>query len=180
MVRTLWLDTEEKIQEFFMLVDYRRRYIQQSLYLLEDSFGINFKLYNTYGPSSSWNIDRTSNIDRVNISLIFEIKFATRTEVVLLPEITQVIKDYIEDFNSTDKAIHMPNLITYVKNLYTDSIEYIKFVGLNNYTDSLWQSIYQNPKLKDDYFSYTQTVPEFINIHTLTTGDPDITFNVVE
>jgi hypothetical protein len=137
-------------------------------------------LYNTYGPSSSWNIDHTSNIDRVNISLKFEIKFATRTEVVLLPEITQVIKDYIEDFNSTDKAIHMPNLITYVKNLYTDSIEYIKFVGLNNYTDSLWQSIYQNPKLKDDYFSYTQTVPEFINVHTLTTGDPDITFNVVE
>jgi hypothetical protein len=180
VVRTLWLDDEDKVSTFFYLVDYRRRYIQESLYLLEDSFGINFKLYNTYGPSTSWNVDKYENIDRVNISLRFEIKFATRNEVVLIPELTQVIKSYIEDFNSTDRAIHMPNLITYVKNLYNDSIEYIKFVGLNQYTDSLWQSIYQNPKLANDYFSYTQTVPEFINVHTLTTGDPDITFNVVE
>ena len=180
VVRTLWLDSEDKVQTFFYLVDYRRRYIQESLYLLEDSFGINFKLYNTYGPSSSWNIDKYENIDRVNISLKFEIKFATRNEVVLIPEIIQVIKAYIEDFNSTDKALHMPNLITYVKNLYTDSIEYIKFIGLNSYSNILWQSIYQNPVLKNDYFAYTQTVPEFINVHTLTTGDPDITFNVVE
>lgn len=180
VVRTLWWDDEDKVSTFFYLVDYRRRYIQESLYLLEDSFGINFKLYNTYGPSSCWNIDKYENVDRVNISLRFEIKFATRNEVVLIPEITQVIKSYIEDFNSTDKALHMPNLITYVKNLYTDSIEYIKFVGLNEYTNSLWQSIYKNPGLEKDYFKETQTVPEFINVHTLTTGDPDITFNVVE
>ena len=179
-VRYLWWQDELKVQEFFRLVDYRRRYIESSLVLLEDSFGMNFKLFNTYGPSRNWNVENEQNVDRVNLSLKFEVKFATKDEAILLTEIEQQIKKYIEDLNTADTALHLPNCCTYIKNLYTDSLEYIKFVGLNDYGNVLWQSIYKNPKVADDYFEETQNVPEFINIHQLVNGSPDIEFDVKE
>jgi len=79
-----------------------------------------------------------------------------------------------------DTPLHMPNCCTYVKNLYNDSLEYIKFVGLNDYGNVLWQSIYENPITSSDYFTETQIVPEFINIHQLPNGSPDIEFDVKE
>ena len=180
VVRHLWLQDEDRLLQFFRLVDYRRRYIQDSLFLLEDSFGINFKLFNTYGPSKLWNIEKEQTIDRVNLSLKFEIKFLAKEEVSLLPEIEQVIKTYVDDFNTMDTPLHMPNCCTYVKNLYNGSLEYIKFVGLNDYGNVLWQSIYENPIVADDYFTETQIVPEFININQLPNGLPDIEFDVKE
>ena len=180
LVRYLWWDDENKVLDFFRFVDYRRRYIQNSLGLLEDSFGVNFKLYNTYGPSQMWNVENTENVDRVNISLKFEVKFATKDEIVLLPELEQVITEYIEDLNTSDIPLHMPNCCTYVKNLYTDSLEYIKFVGLNDYKNVLWQSIYQNPVISKDAYKKSQIVPEFINVHRLPNGSPDITIDVKE
>lgn len=180
VVRYLWWQDETRVQEFFRFVDYRRRYIQQSLELLEDSFGVNFKLFNTYGPAQNWSIENEKTIDRVNLSLKFEVKFSTKDEIVILPEIEQVIKEYVEDFNMMDTALHMPNCCTYVKNLYSDSLEYIKFVGLNDYGNVLWQSIYSSPKIAKDYFEETQLVPEFINVHQLANGSPDIQFIVKE
>lgn len=180
LIRHLWLQDEARAQEFFRMIDYRRRYIQESLQVLEDSFGINFKLYNTYGPSQCWNVENEETIDRVNLSFKFEVKFTTKDEIVLLPELEQVIKDYIEDLNTTDTPLHMPNCCTYVKNLYTDSLEYIKFVGLNDYKNVLWQSVYQNPSIVENGFKKSQTVPEFINVHQLPNGSPDITFDIKE
>ena len=72
----------------------------------------------------------------------------------------------------------MPNLITYITNTYREQLVYIKFIGLNNY-DSLYQSIYKNPIFSDNYFKETQTVPEFINVNTLDTDLPDITYTIV-
>ena len=116
------------------MIDRRRRYIQNVLVLLEDSFGIDYKFYNTYGKSLMYNIDNKTNIDRINLSLRFEIKFVAESEKVILSNITASIKDYIEDMNNiTD--LHMPNLITYITNLYRDHIVYIKFIGINSYDD---------------------------------------------
>ena len=95
-----------------------------------------------------------------------------------MDDITNSIKEYIEDMNNlTD--LHMPNLITYITNIYREQIVYIKFIGLNNY-ESLHQSIYKNPQLEDNYFKETQTVPEFINVNTLRDDKPDITYKIVE
>ena len=85
---------------------------------------------------------------------------------------------YIEDINNlTD--LHIPNLITYITNIYRDQLVYIKFIGLNDY-ESLYQSIYKNPDMEDNYFKETQTIPEFININTLQDGTPDITYKIIE
>jgi hypothetical protein len=126
-----------------------------------------------------YNIDRKENIDRINLSLKFEVKFQSKDESAsTLDDITNSIKDYIEDINNlTD--LHIPNLITYITNIYRDQLVYIKFIGLNDY-ESLYQSIYKNPDMEDNYFKETQTIPEFININTLQDGTPDITYKIIE
>ena len=160
------------------MIDKRRRYIQNVLLLLEDSFGIDYKFFNTYGPSTIYNIDNETNIDRVNLSLVFEVKFQVASEKSYITAITNSIKEYIEDMNYiTD--LHMPNLITYITNLYREQLVYIKFIQLNDY-NSLHQSIYKNPVIDGNYFVETQTVPEFINVNTLDNDYPDIKFKIVE
>jgi hypothetical protein len=125
-----------------------------------------------------YNIDNETNIDRINLSLTFEIKFQVSGETMYIPAITNSIKEYIEDMNNI-VDLHMPNLITYITNLYREQIVYIKFIGLNGY-ESLHQSIYKNPIIDADYFVETQTVPEFINVNTLLNDTPDITFKIIE
>ena len=176
VIRYLWCNSEDRMQSFFMQVDYKRRFIEQAIDDLEDSFGINFKLYNTYGPSRNYNVNNTVNIDRVDISLRFEIKFVSKEDQVLIQEIKQKIQDYIE--NNEEEDLHIPNLCNYIKNLYNDSIVYIKFIKLNDY-NTLYQSIYKNPEVAEDYFSETQNVPEFINLHTLENGETDIVFDII-
>ena len=177
VVRATYIDSETKFQNISKLIDRRRKYIQNVLLLLEDSFGIDYKFFNTYGRSLVFNIDQEENIDRINLSLKFEVKFVTKSDKAMLSEIIVSIKDYIEDMNNiTD--LHMSNLITYITNLYRNNIIYIKFVRLNNY-DSLYQSIYKNPVLLQEEFTDSQTVPEFINVNTLNDGSADITFDIV-
>ena len=177
LIRYTYLDTEDKWRSINKMIDRRRRYMQNVLLLLEDSFGIDYKFYNTYGPARTYNINNETHIDKINLSLKFEIKFVSDSEKVILDNITADIKDYIEDLNSiTD--LHIPNLITYITNLYRDHIVYIKFVELNNY-DFLYQSIYKDPVLSDNYFIETQTVPEFINVNTTKLGKADIEYDII-
>lgn len=169
---------EGRIKRLVNKIDQRRRYMQNILLLLENSFGIDYKFFNTYGPSKMYNIDSLTNVDRINLSLTFEIKFQMIGGETYLPLITNSIKEYIEDINYiTD--LHMPNLITYITNIYREQIVYIKFIKLNDY-GSLHQSIYKNPLMTSDEFLNSQTVPEFININTLNTELPDIRFKIVE
>lgn len=177
VVRYTYLNTEERITNLFHQIDMRKRYIQNVLLLLEDSFGIDYKFFNTYGKSLMYNINNEENIDRINLSLKFEIKFKLVSDQVVLDQITNSIKEYIEDLN-TITDLHIPNLITYITNIYREQLVYIKFIRLNNY-DSLYQSIYKNPIFTDDYFTETQTVPEFINVNTLPNGLADITYDII-
>lgn len=177
VVRYIYLNSEDRVKKLFSLIDKRRRYIQASLLLLEDSFGIDYKFFNTYGKSIMYNINNLENIDRINLTLKFEIKFAMESDKVILSQIINSIKEYIEDINYiTD--LHIPNLITYITNTYRQQLVYIKFIGLNNY-ESLYQSIYKNPEITEDYFVETQTVPEFINVNTLDNDLPDIDITIV-
>lgn len=177
LIRLSYMNSENRWISLNKMIDRRRRYIQEVLLLLEDSFGIDYKFYNTYGPSLMYNINNEENIDRINLSLKFEIKFVSNSETVLLDDITLSIKDYIEDLNNiTD--LHMPNLITYITNVYRDHLVYIKFIRLNSY-ESLYQSIYKSPKFTDNYFVETQTVPEFINVNTTADNKIDIEFDII-
>lgn len=177
VVRYTYLSRESRFRYLFKQIDKRRRYIEKMLLLLENSFGIDYKFFNTYGKSTMYNIENTENIDRINLKLEFEIKFQVASEHVYIPAITNSIKEYIEDMNNL-VDLHMPNLITYITNLYREQLVYIKFIRLNEY-QSLYQSIYKNPKIDENYFVETQTVPEFINVNTRLNDTPEINFKIV-
>ena len=185
LVKRTWLSddsqspdlAERKVVSLFQMLDYRRRYIQDSLLLIENPFAINFKFYNTYGPSNNYLVDKNTKLDRINLTLRFEIMFVTKEDQVLIPEIRSTIKSYIEELNN-ESDLHMPNLITYITNLYRDSIVYCKFVQLNHY-QTLWQSIYKNSVILNSAWEESQRTPEFINVNVLSNNLPDIEFDIV-
>lgn len=65
-----YLSTEESFQEYIYDLDERRRYIDECLYLLEDTFDIDLKFFNTYGPSRMFYYNIPSSQDykaKVNV-----------------------------------------------------------------------------------------------------------------
>lgn len=173
----------DRVDTFIQSIDYRRIYIQSALLLLEDSFGIDMKFFNTYGPSKLYNVgyEKVSMpIDRINISLKFEVKYQTSADKNCKNDIINYIKTYMENMNYISD-LHIPNLITGIKNKFYKQIVYIKFIGLNDY-GYMYQSIYKNNE-NDDYL-YSTTVPEFININiakdSIGNDIPDIQIEGVE
>jgi hypothetical protein len=63
MLRDNYLNTEELIQDFVYDIEERRKYIEECLYVLEDTFDIDLKFFNTYGPSKMfyYNIPSSQN-----------------------------------------------------------------------------------------------------------------------
>lgn len=70
-----YLNTEELIQDFIYDLEERRKYIEECLYILEDTFDIDLKFFNTYGPSKIfyYNIPSSQNykvrvaIDKIKV-----------------------------------------------------------------------------------------------------------------
>lgn len=175
LVRYNYMNTEERISKFINILESNRRYIASSLVLLEDSFGVDFKFFNTYGPSLLYNIDNETLLNKVNLSLTFEVKFVLTSDNTILDDISKDIKDYLEDINELSD-LHMPNLITYITNKYRKQLIYFKFIDLNGY-GPIKQSIY---KEDIDKFVESTTVPEFLNINTFPySKEPDIKYNIV-
>ena len=49
-----YLSTEELVQDFIFYLEERRKYIKECLYVLEDTFDIDLKFFNTFGPSKTF------------------------------------------------------------------------------------------------------------------------------
>ena len=184
LIRYSYLDTQSRVSEFISILDYRRLYIQAALLLLEDSFGIDLKFFNTYGPSKNYivarNSDRDTLVDRVNISLRFEAKLQSAADNTIADQIIAYIKEYMENINYLSD-LHIPNVTTAVKNQFYKQLVYFKFLELNDYGYE-YQSIYK--KTDDDDYTFSTTVPEFININTKRNDEgfdvPDITIDIIE
>ena len=88
----------------------------------------------------------------------------------------EAIKELVEDLNDIS-SLHIPNLITTITNKYRESIEYIEFLGFNDYGPGE-QHIY-----RQDYNVVTGNqdvtmVPEFLTVHTDLDMTPDININL--
>lgn len=175
-IRRSYVNTEENMQEFIENVNYKKAYIDKALYILEDNFLIDFKFFNTYGPSRIYTMDRWGYekklIDRVNLTMDFEVKLLQTSDKNTKDYILKDIKDIVEDLNDIS-SLHIPNLITTITNKYRESIEYIEFLGFNGYGPGV-QHIY-----RQDYNVVTgqqdvNMVPEFLTIHTDLDMSPDI------
>jgi len=175
LIKRSYISSEDRIQNFIQEVERRRSYIDYCITILEDSFGIDFKFFNTYGPSNLFNIDNETLLNKVNMTLTFELKLVTVTDKYITDYITKDIKIYLEDINSISD-LHMPNLITYITTKYREQLVYFKFLDLNGY-GPVKQSIYKVES--DDDYKINNTVPEFLNVNTKDDNSPDINYIII-
>lgn len=174
LIKRSYGNDEANIQEFVNILLERKAYLDEALYILENNFKIDFKLFNTYGPSRIYSLDENGEqiIDRINISLNFEIRTTKSTDVYTKEYIIRDIKEAVEDLNDMTN-LHIPNLITKITNkYYPHSIEYIEFLGFNDYGPGE-QHLYRN-----EYDDVT-IIPEFINCNSDDDRNIDINIRVV-
>lgn len=180
---------EALVQSAINALNYRKAYIESALIRLENSFGIDFKLFNTYGPSKTFYIikDKDNNgllddniefINKVNLSLYFRVKLVADNDSYTKGNIVQEIKDYIEDLNDLSE-LHIPNLVTQITTNYKEQITYFEYLGFNDYGADV-QHIYK----LDDSKIPIHVAPEFLNVNNVLEKDgttaPDINIYVSE
>ena len=128
-----YLNTEELMQEFIFDLEERRKYIEECLYVLEDTFDIDLKFFNTYGPSRIfyYNIPSTENY-KVRIA-VQDLKVLANTEDE-------------DDENAITGWLHFGNQVTiskvkgqwgYINNPYNGWIKLADTTKVINYIDNV-------------------------------------------
>lgn len=155
-------------------LEYRKAFIDASLDVLENSFSVDLKFFNTYGKSRLFTIGRKQQetLDKPNLTLSFDLKLKAGADNFAVEYINSEIKSYVENINNNIYSIHMSNLCTDIKNKFDSDIEYIEFTGVNKYN-----SLYQYIEKQD--IEEVQTVPEFLNINLINNETPDINISLV-
>lgn len=152
-----YLDTDEDASYVLEAISERKAYIDYCLELTENSMNVDFKFYNTYGPSKVYTLeDKETSIGDIDVSLRFKLSLKDTSDISTKDDIIKSIKEYIENLNDVGDW-HAPNLIRDIINEYEDRINFIEFVGFNDY-DADDQHI-----INIDDNSPT-VVPEFINV----------------
>lgn len=174
VIRLSYADNEENLQELITEMVEAKAYIDQGILKLENNFDIDFKFFNTYGPSRTYSLDKNGDqiINRVNLTLRFEIKLTKTADKLTKDYIIKDIKDMVENLNNLTH-LHIPNLITEITNKYRpNSIEYIEFIDFNGYGAGE-QHLY-----RQEYDDIT-IVPEFLSVNTTDDLTADIIIDVV-
>lgn len=180
VVRYFYLNSEDRINSFIKELKRKMLYVLDALDPLECTFGLDFKFFNTYGPSNMYHItDLEGNIsdliDNVSLTMTFRTKFYNENSDrdSILPLIKNDIKAYIEDLEDLSD-LHFPNLTTEIESKYSDYIIYFEFMSFNSY-DANHQHIITNENME-----LLTVVPEFLSVDNDDyTGLPRIDINVV-
>lgn len=170
---------EEQVSEVIDSIALRKAYIDNVLERLENTIGIDFKFFNTFGPSKTFTLDQDSRyIDRVNMSLHFRVKLSEYNDEQTVGRIKTAVKEYIENLNYVDSE-HISILITQINTDFEQEIAYFDFIGFNEYgSDEL--HIYRDP----DEDIEIKTAPELLCVHnkwnsTTQAFEPDIDIEVI-
>ena len=168
---------EDRMDYFVGQLNYKKAYIDNANKKIWNPFAIDFKFFNTYGPSRLFSLDGNQlTIDRVNIQLNFRLKLSSSYDTNTVDLIKTYIKtSYIENLNE-ESSLHIPNLITNVTNKFRESLIFFEFLGIDNYGPGV-QHLYHSD------VDYVDLVPEFINVNMIYNEDgtktPDINIEVV-
>ena len=169
MIQYNYMQNEDNVTEIVTNLLTRKLYIDESMKVIQDPLGIDFKLYNTYGPSRTFKVGHENiELDRINISLKLRMKFKYTAQDNMKDIILTDIKSYIENINNI-VDFHYSNLDQYLRNKYPNII-WIEFVGINKYSTD-------NQYIRKDNRIVGQ-VPEFININVID-NTPDIEITIV-
>lgn len=166
MIRKSYITDEYRMNAIINEIQSRRKYIEYCLNILEDGFDIDFKFFNTYGPSRRFVLEDASFINRVNMSVRFRTKLYSNAEKYIIDLIRTDIKSKIEDIGNISD-LHMTNIADSVRDSYKDQLEFFEFIGFNGYGPGSSHVYQVTDKVRTD-------VPEFLNINTLANDIPDI------
>lgn len=175
VVKWDYFDSEDKALDFCDTLVERKNYIEYALQVLEDAFEMDFKFFNTYGPSRLFTLDNNEEyVNHTNLSLTFNCRFnsayitnSTLDETTIVNNIKNDIKAYIENINEIS-SIHMSNLVTEITNNYREFLVFFEFWDMNGYGPE-HEHLYAKDMPNDII------TPEFLNISALPDGTPDIT-----
>ena len=173
------------------------KYLDSALDQLTNNFKIDLKFFNTYGKSNHYYIINRDEdnpllknnklIDKVNITLEFDVKYNIITNKELL---TDQIKEYIKNFVETHKLSVVSSPSFYISKLMTectenfDGLKYMIFKKINKYTSEV-QALESDVNESNIIHGIIQTsdiIPEYLNINsTIKDGvsTPQITINVL-
>lgn len=180
-VRYFYFNTEYRINKFITEMKRKINYVLDALDPLETTFGIDFKFFNTYGPSRMYHITNETDgtisnlIDNVALNLTFRAKFYNENsdKDSIIPLIKDDIKNYIEELEDLND-IHFPNLTTEIETKYSEYLIFFEYVEFNIY-DANYQHI-----ITDENMEMLTVVPEFLNVDTDDyTGLPRIEIRIV-
>lgn len=173
VIRHSYMNDEHNIQELINQFNYEKAYIDNATELLENNFLIDFKLFNSYGKSRLYTLDKAGRqlVNRVHLTLNFEVRLLKTSDNNTKEYILNDIKQMIEDLNDLS-SLHIPNLITTITNSYRNSIEYIEFIGFNDHGPGI-QHLYKQEN--DDITA----VPEFLCVNVTPDMKPDIKITLV-
>lgn len=168
LIRKSYIEDVDRCDNCIEYIQYRKLFIDTALEVIENSFAIDLKFFNTYGPSEIFKIGYDGQaLDKTNLTLTFIVKLKPGAEKYVIDKIKSSIKTYVEDINTIKDNIHMSNLTTTINDEYKSEIYFIEFVGINNY-DALLSYIQKQDN------NEIERVPEFLNINLLNDQTPDI------
>lgn len=156
VVKYDYIQDESHIKSITEQLASKKLYIDAAIDLLENNFGIDFKFFNTYGPSQTYTLSDGRFLDRVDLTFRFKTKLFANVDKNTIDYIKRDIKDIVENINNIS-SIHMPNITTTIEKKYAEAVEYFEFLGFNKYGPGV-QHLYRN-ELND-----ISIVPELVNI----------------
>ena len=155
-----YITDETNVKYLLDAIDERKAYIDYCLQIVENNMNIDFKFFNTYGPSSTYTLeDKTTFIKNIDLTLRFKVSLKDESDVATKNNIIKSIKSQIENLYDTGDW-HASNLIQSIMNEYDDRINFIEFVGFNEFGAD------DQHIIKIDVEDPT-TVPEFICIRNI-------------
>ena len=152
-----YMTDEENATYLVDAITERKAYIDYCLTLLENNMDVDFKFFNTYGPSTIYTIgDGTTLIGHVDLCFKFRASVKNSSDIYTKDDLIVAIKEYIEDLNETGD-LHLPNMITELSNKFASRCNYIEFMNYNDF----WLGVQHIIQLESDD---PHIVPEFLNI----------------
>lgn len=153
-----YMTTEEQANYLIDAIIERKAYIDYCLILLENSLGVDFKFFNTYGPSATYCIGdkQKTMINHVDLQIKMRISLKSTSDIYTKDDILNDIKSYIEDLYEIGDW-HAPNMISWLMDKYSTRVNFIEFMNYNDF----WLGVQHIIKKDTDN---PHVVPEFLNI----------------
>lgn len=173
-----YMTDDQQADYFFNALEVKKNYINYCIDLLENNMEIDYKFFNTYGPSLCYNTgdDDKTLIGHVDLEMNFKASLKNANDYYTKNDIIAAIKEYIEDLDQTG-SWHAPVMIASLMDQFNTRVNYIEFVNYNDFPLGIQHIIRED---SDD----PHIPPEFINVRNILDVDgsiiPDINLEIVD